>query len=92
MSKPEELDDGVGSPRAGTAGSVNHCVSADPLQDHQVLLTAALSLQPCPWTLLLIHLLPLNIFLSLFFTTPLFPSSHLPSDLFLTSHGLIHVS
>lgn len=37
MSKPEELDDGVGPPRAGTAGNVNHCVSADPLQDHQVL-------------------------------------------------------
>lgn len=28
MSKPEELGDGVGSPRAGVTGNVSHYVSA----------------------------------------------------------------
>lgn len=32
MSKPEELDDAVGSPRAGVTGNVSHCVSVGLLQ------------------------------------------------------------
>lgn len=28
LSKPEELGDDVGSPRAGVTGNVSHCVSA----------------------------------------------------------------